>query len=239
MAKNTCQYKDLILGLREESKNTNKKLEELKDYTSIMDKKIDNYYYWLHRWTELAGPRVMCEVEKPIAFWNNQKNTINAFLIKDDNNYKFNQPIGLYIKGNNHEAFNNTTDEILTSEYANLAYTKYIQGKNKRLYHSTQITPSILRSSIYNGIEGNLTFQYNLPKDELRIIHYPHEITNDLIREILELEYPIDSFPDYIKEIIEKGNNKDISIITDLKTATDITLKAEEDREKVYLKTKN
>ena len=239
MNKDYYEYKDIILGIREENKETLKKLKKLKSMTETVDHKIKEYDYWIHRWKELQKPELMCEVTKPNPIWKNHKNTLNSIVILNNDEAYFNRPIGLLIKPSRKEEFTEEAKEILSGKYAKKMYTKYIQGKDNHLYHSIGIAPSIIKSSVYKGLESNLTYQYNLVKDELGLIHYPYQIDNELLEELLHLKYPKSSFPRYIQEIIEKQEEKEIILEQIKNPTTDMTLKLEENKNKVYLKRKN
>lgn len=239
MKKDYYEYKDILLGIREESKETSKKLKELKSLTEVTDNKIKEYDYWIHRWSESKNPELMCESIKPNPIWINHQNNLNSIVILNEDEAYFNRPIGLLIKPSKKVKFHAKAKEILKSEYANNMYSNYIQGKNDYLYHAVSIKPSIIRSSIFKGLESNLTFQYHLVKDELGLIHYPYQINNDLLEEIFHLKYKKDDIPKYIQEAIEKGMDKELILESIKNPTTDMTLKFEEKDNKVYVKRKN
>lgn len=239
MNKNYYEYKDIILGIREENKETLKKLTKLKEMTEVVDHKIKEYDYWIHRWQEFSKPELMCEVIKPNPIWKNHKNNLNSVVILDNKDAYFNQPIGLLVKPSRRIEFYEEAKDILSDKYSKKMYSKYIQGKDENLYHSIGIAPSIIKSSVYKGLEGNLTYQYNLVKDELGLIHYPYRIDRELLEELLHLKYPKSSFPRYIQEIIENQEEKEMVLENIKNPTTDMTLKLEESNNKVYLKRKN
>ena len=239
MSKENYNYKEILLGLKKECEEINQKLEVLKNATKVEDKDIEEYYYWIHRWMKEVNASLLCEVTKPFKVWKNHKNQINGIMIEENNNYQFNKPIGLYIDSSKQEEFNETAKELMSSDYVKNTYTPYIQGRDNNIFHTMQVTPSIIRSSIFRGLEGNLTYQYNLVKDELNLLHYPYRITKDMIQELFELQYPKEAFPEYLQQVIEKGKDKEIVITNIKKNKTALQLQVSEDQNKLYIKTKN
>ena len=239
MNKDYYEYKDIILGIREENKETSKKLNKLKEMTEVVDHKIIEYDYWIHRWQEFNSPELMCEAIKPNPIWKNHQNNLNSIIILDNKEAYFNRSIGLLVKPSRRIEFYEEAKDILSNQYVKKMYSKYIQGHNGNLYHSVGIAPSIIRSSVYKGLESNLTYQYNLVKDELGFIHYPYQIDNELLEELVHLKYPKSSFPRCIQEIIEKQEEKEMILEHIKNPTTDMTLKLEENKNKVYLKRKN
>ena len=239
MSNETYTYKDILLGVREECKKIKPELERLKELTSKEDNHIEDYFYWIYQWALTTKPEIICQTIKRKNKFKGYRPLDNIILLNQDNDFYFNKPAGLIVEPAHKTEFNKKSLELLSSEYANNMYTNYIHGTDGKYMHTTQITQSFLRSSIYKGLDGNLTFQYSPIRDELSLMHYPHIIDNEILGLIEHLHYRKDLFPEYIRNIIENQEDKEIIIDKINGLSTSAEYKIEEDKNKIYLKRKN
>ncbi len=235
MSMDTYSYKEILLGIKEEGREIHKKLLELEECTEKTDSSIIEYYYWVHRWMASIFPEIICSITKEDKerLLKSQSHTI---LINNNSHYYFQTVAGLYRNPAKKEKFNSLAHSILNSNYANSMYTEYINGEDYGYQHTLQITPSVLRSAIYKGSDGIVTYQYNFPKNELQLVNVTGEMEDHLIDTVMEFQYPKESFPIYIQEAIEKGKEKELFLDEIVTEPYSISLKLKDNKNKVYMK---
>ena len=229
-------YKNLLIALRNNFKNMKSELDSLKEYTSVYDENIVNYYFFIHKWVNKINPDILCQIDKKTIFGN--VNSQSYALVNDSFDHLcLCKGVGVDIDVLNNNEFKEKVSNILSDDISNKMFSKFINGENDGYEYGIQITPSNIKGSIINRSYCNVKFDYDFMRDVFSINNFPLYVSPSLVDFIINSEYSKDKFDDYFKNIIDNNNSKDI-VLNEFNDGHNVEYNIIEDKNKVYFKSK-
>lgn len=210
-------FKDVLFGLRPEYLAIEEKLKELKKYSIVLDKNIEDFSYFIIKWNKEMKPELGCKFKRKenliqkrlhiftssIGYFKN-KSTI---LVSDNNdNYNMRDDFPIIIDNSNHKEYlHELIVQILNSDFANNMIMPYFK---KELFNGEfilKICSSYMDLDIQNDSMKNI-----LSFTQSDILRYNcHNVTNgqEILNYILnELTIPSDILNEYQQDIITQNN---------------------------------
>lgn len=227
--KNYYYLKEIILGLKDEYVKYQKQLQELKQYTQIIDKNtLDDFYFWLFQSSKDEKPELECVIEK-------KKNRMQC-LIED---IQKTRGSFIYGKGRHECYFNNNgqtiindgkisiyglspefcqqVKAILTSSFANEIFLENIPVIGNDGNPFLSINQSFIRYlySVDSNSHVSLECRPELQTTKIYIGKYDSIISEEIINTILYSKFSKNSFSKYHQKIIDtnSASTKSIKIL--------------------------
>lgn len=229
--KDTYTYKQILLGLRNECLEAQRKLDELRDYVFVFDKNKDSYYFNLYdspydkKLPELTLDRSIPKntLLKIIESLTSHRKPVRVFMAQDNNReYHAIRP-QWFSKGD----FTIAVDPLRRKEFAELAeellnsdYAKQMTLKEQIKAIDAESIPRLVPRSYefdlrakkgqleYAGREDILTFaSIREPKGRWE------PLTQDYLDYLTSIEFPKDAFPQYHQTAIDKVLDDDRPIV--------------------------
>lgn len=228
----TYNYKYILLALREEYLKLNEKLDELKELSIVYG--ADEYYYNLHKipyskeLPELTVDKIVKEYD-PRTFgalmyqlFGEIKPT-RTIMLRDNNGNYFPQRVSgngsvkkndfaIFPRHETSQEFSELANEILTSDVAkNINFTHTIKAVKDCEIPNAKIYPSIYGMVLHTPKQR---LDYIGRQDMMKIAGYQSDfgyfekLTPEYFSDIVNLEFPVNEFSDYHKEIIESYIDK-------------------------------
>ena len=227
------RLKDIILGFRNEYEENEKKLDRLRKYVVLSDKKLKDIYFYLSKHQDMNSPELDCVFVK-------NRSKLGQLLVdyNKSRGYVFLRDTGSVWRNFNDEykilgnfqtqiysdrMFDMVVKEIMNSEFAKNVQSPYLEicdGKNR---YSLAITPTGINFDIWNKDMGNLDsiVSYDSRTDGLTFIDYSKEdcltsfslgrtLTCDLL-----IHIPRDILSDYHRKIIDNSDDSNKAIMVD------------------------
>ena len=254
--KDTYTYKQILLGLRKEFLEAQKRLDELNKYVFIFDENKVNYYFNLYKSPyEEKAPELTLDINEQSQnkLLNMMKNAYGykrpsrAIMLRNNNGdyYPF-RPY--WVRKND---FNISIDPLLKVEFKELVEELLNSDFAKYMTLPTTIT-AIEAQSIPRIVPRS--FQLDLLTDKSQILYLGRKdilelairkkrnerwepLTQELLDYILEIEFPKDAFPEYHQRIIEESIYDDMEFILckQIKPKTHERLQVREEGKKLIL----
>lgn len=258
MKNDTYTYKQILIGLRNEFLEAQRKLEELKDYVIIFDKNSDNYYFDLYKspyenkLPELTINRIVNEQDahKLLTLLRDTygyKKPTRAIMLRDNNgnyyprrkSYFKKGEFEIVVKDTRKKEFGYLAEELLNSDFA-----KFMTLDRQIISAGAETKPRIVPDSFrFDLVTEKSVISYLGREDILRFSSAgkPVEKWEPLAQEHLDcvskIEFMKSDFSEYHQNIIEKNINDDRGIVLyeDYQPSTYAKFKIHEDSKQLVL----
>lgn len=258
--KDTYTYKQILLGLRKEFLEAQKRLDELNKFVFIFNENKENYYFNLYK-----SPY---EEKEPELTLNLNVQSKNKLLNMIKNAYGYRRPSRVFMLKNNNgdyypfrphwfrkNDFNISVDPRLKAEFKELVeellksdFAKYMTIPTTITAIETQSIPRIVpRSFQFDLLTDKSHISYLGRRDILEFASSKKQnerwepLTPELLDYILGIEFPKDAFPEYHQRIIERSiyDDREIILGKQIKPKTHERLQVREEGKKLILEKVN
>lgn len=202
------KLREVILGLRGEYQKNQEKLNELKKYAGIYDKRVSDIDFWVFMGYEnpvLCCTHTVKRNRLQQAYWN--RFGIRGLEISDVyRDYRNHYLIDGYYKSgvNNHEKFHECATDIMSSDFVNNIQVKFRGEINDGNYNFD------MRGNYIGYHDDYAGFGYDSKYDQIYLNVYDKNksyIDKDYVEKLLEVPIPIEKLPQYHRDIIEQSNS--------------------------------
>lgn len=219
MSKDTYTYKEILLGLRNEFIDIESELRELKQYTLANKQYVSDFNYHLSQLDKDHLPELRVHVERRqselmkrlrnllgrFTYYNNQT---SALMVKSNNGIYYplaGKPFKLGVNPEYKEEFESLARKLLDSDFAAQMNFKEVTAvdSNDRAAVSTRWYEPHLRLNSRGGVAQ---IDYIGRTDRIKYSASSNmPLTQELLDEMLSLEFPKDAFSEYHQELIEQN----------------------------------
>lgn len=232
---------ELILELRKEYQKSENKLENLKALCFVDQKEVSDFRFELVKLSsrEIAlyciatKKRSLCEKLKiKLGFIINEEEKGKYLRTKTGTNYFLNKKLTfpVVVSGVNQDNFTIRASALIDSTFAKNIQTNYISFDNSSYTSSLYLDHSKIEIHIDSNTDSNsIKIKYDKVTDEIEIVSKERKIDANLIEELLKIEIPKQSIPEYHKQILNNKHNRNITIDELNKPRNSIRLQIYED----------
>lgn len=227
MSKDTYTYKEILLGLREEFIDTESKLRELKEYSLANGKYVSRYHYHLSQTDRDHLPELrvhvtrkqtelMRKLRRLLSRYTYYDDPTSALMVKSNNGVYYplaGEPFKLGVNPKYQEEFEILATELLESRFANEMNFGEI-ASTSRDHHETMSTRWYEPRLRLNREKSAALVDYIGRTDRLKYSASPSmPLTQELLDEIMQTEFPKDEFSEYHQQLIENNPNANRQIL--------------------------
>lgn len=216
MSKDTYTYKEILLGLRDEFIDIESQLRELKDYSLANKKYVSKYNYYLSKVNPEHLPELRVSVERRQTAlmkklrelarrFSYYRDPQTALMVKSNNGIYYplaGEPFKLGVNPEYKEEFERLATELLNSRLANEMNFNEVHSTSfkERETIATRWFKPCLRLSRDNKV---VQMTYLPETDRVKYASGNIPLTQDLLDEIMAVEFQKEDFSPYHQEIIE------------------------------------
>lgn len=230
----TYTYKQILIGLRNEFLEAQRKLDELESSLIVLGGNSDEYYFNLYKalytncFPEMALEKKIKNTNRLLNMLRNMygyRKPTRALVVKDNNGfyylyrpYRFKKnDFNVVINPNSKVEFRELIEELLNSDFAKfMTFDHMITAINSTAI--PRIEPKSFQFDLHTD-KSHLSYLGRKDILEFSSVRRKTEKWEPLTQEHLDvvskIEFPKDSFSKYHQTIIEKGMNDDKELVLD------------------------